>query len=60
MCSAREWGIFFCARRENVAACAGLGCPVRAEGPVVSFCVEMVGVGDGVMGDFVYIYGVIF
>ena len=50
----------FCAGRENVAACAGMGCPVRAEGPVVSFCVEMVGVGDGVMGDFVYIYGVIF
>ena len=24
------------------------------------FCVGMVGVGMGVMGDFVYIYGVIF
>ena len=29
--SARERGIFFCAGRENVAACAGMGGSIRAE-----------------------------
>ena len=29
MCSAQEWGIFFCAGRKNVAACAGMGYPFR-------------------------------
>jgi hypothetical protein len=40
--------------------CAGYDTFSRAEGFVAASCVEMVGVGMGVMGDFVYIYGVIF
>ena len=41
MCSAREWGIFFCAGRKNVAACAGMGCSVRPECPAARFCAGM-------------------
>ena len=41
MCSAREWGIFFCAGSENVAACAGMGCSVRPECSAARFCAGM-------------------
>ena len=36
-----EWGIFFCAERNNVAACAGIECQISPECSVAMFCAEM-------------------